>query len=102
VVYASLMLQTNGTQMLIIYTKTDASTSLPLRTITGLTNGFVRLRLVLDPDTDSVSISVNGSHKGTYAYAEFSYSGADRFASIFASGSDAEFDEVSIRVGDGN
>ncbi len=102
VVYASLALQPDGTQILRIYTKTDNSTPVPLRTTLGLPDGFVKLRLVLDPGTDTVSITVNGHHQGTYTYATFDYVNDDRFASILGWGSDAEFDHVSIRVAGGN
>lgn len=93
-----LQLQPDNTQTLTAYKKTDAATRVRLVTVTGLSNDFVDLRLVIDPDLDTVSVTVNGEHRGTYVYSKFAPPHSDRFASILRDISNAEFDYVSVRV----
>lgn len=97
--YAYLQLQADGTQTLTVYGKQDSSTAVALVTLAGLSSGFVNLRLVIDPGYDTVNIKVNDANAGTFSYTPFTQSNTDQFASILASGSSAEFDSVSVRVG---
>ncbi|MEM6392558.1 MAG: LamG-like jellyroll fold domain-containing protein [Planctomycetota bacterium] len=98
-IYASLMLQANGTQTLQLINKSGSSTYATLHEITGLDSGFQDIQLDLDPDSDQVRLTVNGSIQGWYSYSSYAYSGgesAQRFASIVPWGSNAEFDTFTV------
>ncbi|MCK4661091.1 MAG: prepilin-type N-terminal cleavage/methylation domain-containing protein [Phycisphaerae bacterium] len=97
--FAFLQLQPDGTQTLTVYHKIDNSTSVPLVTLPGLPAGFVTLRLLIDPDLDTVNVRVNRQDQGTYYYNSFAQGDSDRFATVLPWGSAAEFDSVSVRVG---
>jgi hypothetical protein len=97
--FAYLQLQGAGTQTLSVYSKRDSSTPVRLMAVTGLPAGFVTLRLLIDPTPNTVNVHVNGAEKGTYTYYTFAQTGSDRFASVLASGSAADFDYVRIHVG---
>ncbi len=97
--FAYLQLQGDGTQTLSVYSKRDSSTPVRLMAVTGLPSGFVTLRLLIAPTPNTVNVHVNGAEKGTYVYYTFAQTGSDRFASVLASGSAADFDYVRIHVG---
>jgi len=97
--YAYLQLQVDGTQTLSVYSKRDSSTPVRLMAVTGLPADFVTLRLLIDPTPNTVNVHINGTEKGTYTYYTFAQTGSDRFASVQASGSAADFDYVHIHVG---
>ena len=99
---AYLKLQDDGTQTLTVYRKQHNSTDVTLVKAAGLSSDFVTLRLLIDPAGDTVNIQVNGQDEGTYMYMAFPPGDNDRFATIMPSGSNAEFDHISIRVGEGN
>ncbi len=92
-------LQTDGTQTVTLFNKTDNSTSLVLARIPGLETGMLHLRLLLDPDDDTVNLSIDGEDYGTFGYSSFVPPSADHFATIGATGSGAVFDAVSVRMG---
>ena len=98
--FAYLQLQADGTQTLTVYCKQDSTTAVSLVSLAGLPSGFVNLRLVIDPGYDTVNIKVNDANAGTFTYTPFAQSNSDRFATVQASGSSAEFDSVSIRIGE--
>ena len=93
-------MQGDGTQTLEAFRRDDDLTPVRLVTVPGLKGGFVDLRMVIDPAVDVVAIWVDGASAGSYTYKPYTMSGDERFASLFASGSSAEFDYVSIRVGE--
>lgn len=97
-----LQLQPDSTQTLTVHKKTDSTTLVRLVTVTGLSNEFVKLRLVIDPDLDTVSVTVNGEHRGTYVYGKYAPSHSNRFAFLSRDVSNAEFDYVSLRVVESN
>jgi len=97
-ILACLRLQADGTQVLTVYKRTDESTSVRLAMVPGLANDFVTLRLVIDPDLDTVSVTANGRHRGTYAYSQFVPPADQRYVTIYPDVSSAEFDYVSVRV----
>ena len=97
-IYATLQRLSNGTQTLTFYRKTDASTSVALKAVTGLNAGYVDLKIAIDPSRNIVALWVGTTSLGAFAYTPFSLGNSDRFASVYASGSGAEFDYVSVRV----
>jgi len=56
------------------------------------------VRLVIDPSARLVGIWVQGVFHGAYSYTPVASANDDRFASVYADGSAAEFDFVSVRV----
>jgi hypothetical protein len=102
VVNAYLQLQADGTQTLRVNKKTDNSMEVPLVTLTGLSSDFANLRLVIDPGSDLVAVWVDRVFQGFYGNTPFLHANDDRFASILAWGSDAEFDYLCVRVSDNN
>lgn len=93
-----LQLQSDEIQTLRLYGKTDESTRRLLCTIPDLPSRFLNIRLVLLPEKDRVQLVVDDVDYGSFVYPTFSPDGNERFASILSSGSDAEFDTLSIRV----
>jgi hypothetical protein len=69
----------------------------------GLPTGFIDLRLVIDPDANTMAVFVGGVHMRTYRYAG-GYAGYrdEAAAWIYTSGCTGEFDYVRIRVGGNN
>lgn len=96
----SVALQPDGTQTLTAWKKIDDVTWVTLDQVAGLSPAFVEVRMLIDPDTDTVAISYDGVELGAYDYLTFDEGTADRFATIYEDVSDAEFDFVSIRVSD--
>jgi hypothetical protein len=97
-IVAYLQLQIDGTQTLTVCHLQDELTIEPLVTVRGLPSGLVDLRLLIDPALGTVNIQVDEQDQGTYVYSRYTSSHNDRFASLLATGSAAEFDYVSIRV----
>lgn len=97
---ASVALQDNGTQTARIYTGPSTGAKL-LVEVADLPSDFVDARLVIDPDADVVAVWVEGIFRGAYQYDRFSDNN-NRYLLAEASGSDAEFDYVSIRLSDGS
>ena len=101
-IFACLRLGNDDTQTLTVYHEFDQDTWLPLVQVSGLSDGFVTLRLLIDPQQDTVNVRVDGQDRGTFVYNTLAADNDDRFASILGWGSDAEFDYVRIRVGEAN
>jgi type II secretory pathway pseudopilin PulG len=97
-ILAFLRLQVDGTQVLTVNHKPDDSTVVPLVTITGLPGDFVALRLLIDPDLDTINVRVDGEDRGTYAYNPIVTLSSERCIAIGAVGCNGEFDYVSVPV----
>ncbi|MCX5685284.1 MAG: hypothetical protein NT049_16620, partial [Planctomycetota bacterium] len=95
---AALKLEAEGTQTLNVSRKKSNGTVESLITASGLPATPVDLRYVIDTAVHSISVTVNGSFVGTYGYGAPATSSTDKFASIYATGGNAEFDYVHIRV----
>ena len=68
-------------------------------TAPGLPTDFVALRLLIDPDLNTVNIRVEGVDKGTYAYIPDTPTTDPQCATLGEWGNNGEFDYVRIRVG---
>lgn len=97
-VLAYLTRQTDGTQTLKVFTKTNDAQSRTLLNLTGLAAAPVQLHLVANATTKNLNISVNDVQYGTFALTPFTSSDTSRVATIGPSGSNAEFSYVRIRV----
>jgi hypothetical protein len=102
VVSAAVALEADGTQTLTVSQQIDQSTAVALFTLPGLPSEFVDLRLVIDPVDDVLAVWVDNVHQGSFYYAPSPSWNDDRFASVFESGSEAEFDYVAVRVSEGS
>jgi hypothetical protein len=98
-VFTSVRKELNGAQTARVYALTGPSTQTVLAEATGLSSDFVEFRLVIDPSADVVAVWINGVYQKTAKYVRF-HGNTDKFLSLQASQSNAEFDYVSIRVGD--
>ncbi|MCG8405339.1 MAG: prepilin-type N-terminal cleavage/methylation domain-containing protein [Phycisphaerales bacterium] len=96
--FALAMLQPDGTQTLSVNHYEASVGAVPLVEVGGLPGSFVALRMMIDPELDTVNVNVNGLDVGTYLYNTVAPPTSDRFATIRRSGSNAEFDFISIRV----
>jgi hypothetical protein len=95
---AALQMEPDGTQSLTVAKrKSDGSTETLIR-VRGLPGGLVRVRLLIDPAADSVSVTAEGVHVGTYGYGVPATTSGDRFASISSNGGAAEFSYVRVRI----
>lgn len=95
---AHVELMADGTQKLTLLRNIDPATRIVTMRVTGLSSDFVELRLVIDPDLNTVSATVDGEHQGTYRYSTFVPAVSRHYASILGDGGTAEFDHVSVRV----
>ncbi len=95
-----LQLQSDGTQTLTLNGKTSDSAFKQLFTRTNLSSGFVRYKLTILPANNLVNLQINDDDQGTYAYPTYTPSGtSDRYLTVYADTSAAEFDYVEARVG---
>ncbi|MEZ6242903.1 MAG: choice-of-anchor R domain-containing protein [Phycisphaerales bacterium] len=59
---------------------------------------MIDTRLVIDPDSDSAVLIVNGAEVGTYAYHTRAYSTSEHKTRIVPAGSGVEIDRVRVRT----
>jgi hypothetical protein len=91
-------LQADGTQTLTLLGKTSDSNSLTLFTYPRLSNDFVSFRLTIVPHLDLVNLHINDEDQGSYAYPVYAPSTSDRYVTLYADASLAEFDYADVRV----
>jgi hypothetical protein len=94
----TLQLQANGSQTLTLYGKTSDAADVQLFRRKNLSNDFVRIRLTVVPAHDVVNVAINGEDQGTFAYPTYAPSTADRFLTLYADTSAAQFDSVEVRA----
>ena len=102
--YAPLLVyvqrQSDGTQTLTLNGKTSDAATKQLFSRTKLPSGFVRFRLTILPQNNVVNLQINDEDQGTYTYPTYAPSSTtDRYLTLFADTSAAEFDYVDARVG---
>jgi hypothetical protein len=90
--------QTDGTQTLSLCGKTSDSGSKELLRRARLSSDFVRVRLTIVPQYDLVNVAINNEDQGTFTYPTYTPTSPDRFLTLYADGSLAEFDYVDLRV----
>ncbi len=76
----------------------SGSSSVSLVQVPNLPDELLDVRLIVDPDDNTVHLSINGRDHGTFVYEVFDAT-ADRFLSLVARAHKARFDHVSIRMG---
>jgi len=65
----------------------------------GMSSDFVSVRLLIDPDLDTVNVRINDVDQDTFGYTPYTPTGDPQRATLHEWGSDAEWDYVRIRVG---
>jgi hypothetical protein len=95
-----LQLQSDNTQTLTLYGKSDDSTNVALYQRTRLSNGFQKIRLTILPSSNVVNLQINDEDQGTFTYPSYSPTADDRFVTMYNDTSNAEFDYVEVRVGE--
>jgi hypothetical protein len=94
----NVKLQADGTQTLTLLGKTSDSNSVTLFTYPRLSNDLVTFRLTIVPHLDLVNLHINDEDQGTYSYPVYAPSTSDRYVTLYANASLAEFDYVDVRV----
>lgn len=97
-VTAILALQADGTQTLTLQTKLADLVPLTLLTLNNLAAQPILLQLIVHPNDNSVSMTVNDVEYGTFSLVPFVSTDASRSATVGADGGAAEFSYVGIRV----
>jgi hypothetical protein len=102
--YAPLLVyvqrQADGTQTLTLHGKSSDAVTKKLFTRTNLPSGFIRYRLTILPANNLVNLQINDEDQGTYTYPTYAPSSTnDRYLTLYADTSAAEFDYVDARVG---
>jgi prepilin-type N-terminal cleavage/methylation domain-containing protein len=93
-----VVLQADKTQVLTVSSQQGDLSIKALTTITGLSEDFVTLRLLVDPDLDTVNVNVDGVDHGTYYYPTITPAIDDRCVMLYRAGGSVEYDHVSVRV----
>jgi hypothetical protein len=101
--YAPLLVyvqrQADGTQNVSLLGKTSDAATKSLFARSRLTSDFLRLRLTIVPQSNVVNLQINDEDQGTFTYPTYAPSSAtDRFVTLYADTSLAEFDYVDVRV----
>jgi type II secretory pathway pseudopilin PulG len=95
-----LQLQSDNTQTLTLYGKSDDTTNVSLCQCTRLSNSFLRIRMTILPSSNVVNLQINDEDQGTFTYPTYAPSADDRFVTMSNDTSNAEFDYVDVRVGE--
>ena len=95
-----LQLQSDNTQTLTLFSKSDDVTNVALFQYPKLSNGFVKVRLTILPANNLVNLQINGEDQGTFSYTPYAPSADDRYVTMYNDTSNAEFDYVEVRVGE--
>jgi len=101
--YAPLLvyvrLQADGTQTLTLSGKSSDAATVTLCTRQRLASDFVRFRLILSPQNNVVNLYINDEDQGAFTYPTYApSSSSDRFLTLYADTSLAEFDYIDVRV----
>jgi hypothetical protein len=101
--YAPLLVyvqrQSDGSQTLTLHGKTSDAATKQLFTRTKLPGEFIRFRLTILPQNNVVNVTINDEDQGTFTYPTYApTSSTDRYLSLSADTSQAEFDYVDVRV----
>jgi hypothetical protein len=102
--YAPLLVyiqkQSDGTQTFTLNGKTSDTIYKQLFSRTRLSSSFVRFRLTILPNSDVVNLQINDEDQGSFTYPKYApTTTSDRYLTLYADTSSAEFDYVDVRAG---
>jgi type II secretory pathway pseudopilin PulG len=100
-IWFSVEQEDDSSQTVKLYTKPSSADDTLLREVTGLGSGMVTVRLIIDPDLNTVHLQTDGVDRGTYKYTPYTPNGSEttqRFVAISAGDGKAEVDWVRIRA----
>ncbi len=102
--YAPLLVyvqrQSDGSQILTLNGKTSDAATKQLFSRSKLSSGFIRYKLTILPANNLVNLQINDEDQGTYTYPTYAPAAAtDRYLTVYADTSPAEFDYIDARVG---
>jgi hypothetical protein len=90
--------QPDGTQTATLISRTTDAATRQLCSRTKLSSGFVRIKLTILPQNNVVHWQINDEDQGTYSYSTYApASASDRFLTLYADTSLAEFDYIDVR-----
>ncbi len=88
-----------GSQTLAVSNMTALHHPALLASVPDLSPGMVELRLLIDPDANTINVRVNGADAGTYGYARSLAYASQPYIRLFSSNGKVVFDELKVRVG---
>ena len=91
-------LQADGSQTLRLYHHTSNLTRVLLAEVNGLTPGLLKVRLVVDPQRDTVSLWEHGAFYGTYRYTRYTRTSGIVGASCYEGEAEGSIDYLRIAV----
>lgn len=97
-IVATLMKQP-GSQTLVVSNMTALDNPALLVNVPDLPSGTVELRLLIDPDANTVNVRVNGSSAGTYGYVRSLAYANQPYVRLLSFNGKVVFDELKVRVG---
>jgi hypothetical protein len=99
VVFADVELQSDNTQTLYLYTKTDPATAMQLASVTGLGSGLIPVRLDIDPTALTVGYALGGSGiSGSQGVPRIGVASTDQWATVVAYSAAANLGPTSVEV----
>jgi hypothetical protein len=90
--------QSDGSQMLTLYGKSNDATDVALFQRKNLSSDFVHYRLTILPTSNVVNLAISDEDQGTFSYPTYAPTDDNRFLTFYANTSSAEFDHVELRV----
>lgn len=95
-----LQKQSDGSQTLTLNGRTSDTVTKSLFSRTGLSSGFVRVRLTIVPANDLINLTINDEDQGTFNYPRYApTSASDAYLMVSTDTSSSEFDYVELRSG---
>src|SRR5262249_4412176 len=90
-----LQKKSHGSQTLTLNGRTSDTVTKSLCSRTGLSSGFVRVRLTVVPANDIVNLTINDEDQGTFSYPRYTPSStSDAYLTVTTDTSSSEFDYV--------
>jgi hypothetical protein len=93
-----LQRQTDATQTLTLYGKSNDATNVQLFQRKNLPSSMIRYRLSILPANNLVNLAIEDEDQGTFSYSTYAPSTDDRFLTFYSDTSSSEFDYVELRI----
>jgi hypothetical protein len=93
-----LQRQSDGTQTLTLYGKSNDATYVQLFERKNLPDSLIRYRLTILPADNLVNLAIEDEDQDTYSYPTYAPSSDDRFLTLYSDTSSSEFDYAELRI----